>query len=220
MQDFTDLTGASGTTYRFRLWRDGAAHLPIAGNYVVVAGGAKGADVLLVGATNDLSQVRGWVHGGAAFRDAGVYPTERGARRAHRRAPGPRRRISVGDGERSRGLNAAGRPAGPSRAFNPLLPTPRTSRGHGLARFDFRGRMAMIAPCASLAAFPPTGARSASSRAADPGPPGRSGRGPGQRRRVGARISRRSRPRIFHQSLRPADGPASTRARDRRRSAP
>jgi hypothetical protein len=58
MQDFIDLTGASGTPYRFRIWPDGAAHLPIAGNYVVVGASAKGVAVLLVGATNDLTQAR------------------------------------------------------------------------------------------------------------------------------------------------------------------
>lgn len=58
MQDFIDLTGASGTPYRFRLWPDGRSHLPIAGNYVVVRANAEGVIVLGVGATNDLSRAR------------------------------------------------------------------------------------------------------------------------------------------------------------------
>ena len=58
MQDFIDLVGASGKAYRFRLWPDGAPHLAIAGNYVVVKADAEGIEILLVGATNDLSQAR------------------------------------------------------------------------------------------------------------------------------------------------------------------
>lgn len=58
MQDFIDLTGASGARYRFRIWPDGAPHLPIAGNYVIVEASADGVTVLLVGATNDLSRAR------------------------------------------------------------------------------------------------------------------------------------------------------------------
>jgi hypothetical protein len=58
MQDFIDLRGASGATYRFRIWPDGASHPPIAGNYVVLKAEGEGFTVLLVGATNDLSQAR------------------------------------------------------------------------------------------------------------------------------------------------------------------
>lgn len=58
MQDFVDLKGASGAAYRFRVWREGAPHLPIAGNYVFVKENAEGITVLLVGITNDLSQAR------------------------------------------------------------------------------------------------------------------------------------------------------------------
>jgi hypothetical protein len=58
MQDFIDLRGASGATYRFRIWPDGASHLPIAGNYVVLKAEGEGFTVLLVGVTNDLSQAR------------------------------------------------------------------------------------------------------------------------------------------------------------------
>jgi len=58
MKDFIDLQGASGAAYRFRLWPDGATHPPIAGNYVCVR--AEGADmeILSVGETLDLSDLR------------------------------------------------------------------------------------------------------------------------------------------------------------------
>ena len=61
MREFVDLRGASGTFYRFRLWPEGGAHPPIAGNYVVLReddaqeGGFK---VLLAGVTGDLSQAQ------------------------------------------------------------------------------------------------------------------------------------------------------------------
>jgi len=58
MNDFIDLKGASGAGYRFRLWPEGAAHVPTAGNYVIVKAGADGFTVLLVGVTNDLSRAR------------------------------------------------------------------------------------------------------------------------------------------------------------------
>lgn len=53
---FIDISGASGANYRFRLWPDGTAHLPVAGNFVVVLGGPD--RVLVIGMTNDLSQAR------------------------------------------------------------------------------------------------------------------------------------------------------------------
>jgi hypothetical protein len=56
MRDFVDLRGASGTFYRFRLWPEGGAHPPIAGNYVVVREEPAGLKVLLAGITSDLSQ--------------------------------------------------------------------------------------------------------------------------------------------------------------------
>lgn len=69
MQDFIDLSGASGAVYRFRIWNDGASHLPIAGNYVILKAEPEGFTVLLVGTTNDLSKARGdW--GKAAKRGA------------------------------------------------------------------------------------------------------------------------------------------------------
>jgi hypothetical protein len=58
MQDFIDLEGATGTRYRFRVWRDGAPHLPVAGNYVYVREEAVGCKVLTLGECNDLSQAR------------------------------------------------------------------------------------------------------------------------------------------------------------------
>jgi hypothetical protein len=59
MQDFIDLRGASGAIYRFRVWENGAAHLPVAGNYVFLKAEPEGFTVLLVGVTNDLSKARG-----------------------------------------------------------------------------------------------------------------------------------------------------------------
>ena len=56
MRDFVDLRGASGTLYRFRLWPEGGAHPPIAGNYILLREEASGLKVLLAGITSDLSQ--------------------------------------------------------------------------------------------------------------------------------------------------------------------
>jgi hypothetical protein len=56
MREFVDLRGASGTFYRFRLWPEGGAHPPIAGNYIVLREDANGPKVLLAGVTSDLSQ--------------------------------------------------------------------------------------------------------------------------------------------------------------------
>ena len=56
MKDFIDLEGASGAQYRFRLWPEGAPHLPTGGNYVYVREEPTGFTVLVVGETNDLSQ--------------------------------------------------------------------------------------------------------------------------------------------------------------------
>lgn len=58
MNEFIDLHGASGRAYRFRLWREGEAHQPIAGNYVFVGATEQGAEVYGVGVTNDLSAAR------------------------------------------------------------------------------------------------------------------------------------------------------------------
>ncbi|UTP38256.1 hypothetical protein M9M90_13640 [Phenylobacterium sp. LH3H17] len=54
--DFIDLFGASGATYRFRLWSEGGALLPVAGNFVVAVAGPASVEVLVVGLTNDLSR--------------------------------------------------------------------------------------------------------------------------------------------------------------------
>ena len=59
MQDFIDLKGASGAEYRFRLWPEGAAHPPMAGNYVFLKEEPQGFTVVLVGVTNNLSAARG-----------------------------------------------------------------------------------------------------------------------------------------------------------------
>lgn len=56
MREFVDLRGASGTFYRFRLWPEGGAHPPIAGNYIVLREEAGVVKVLLAGITSDLSQ--------------------------------------------------------------------------------------------------------------------------------------------------------------------
>lgn len=58
MKDFIDLQGASGAQYRFRVWRDGAPHLPTGGNYVYLREEPQGFTVLLIGETNDLSKAR------------------------------------------------------------------------------------------------------------------------------------------------------------------
>jgi hypothetical protein len=58
MNDFIDLQGVSGAAYRFRLWPEGAAHLPMAGSYACVKQEAEGFSVLWVGECNDLSQLR------------------------------------------------------------------------------------------------------------------------------------------------------------------
>lgn len=58
MQDFVDLTGASGASYRFRRLAAGEPHQRIAGNYAVLKPRAAGFTVRFVGATNDLSQAR------------------------------------------------------------------------------------------------------------------------------------------------------------------
>lgn len=58
MRDIIDLRGASGATYRFRLWAVGASHLPTAGNYAFVREQAPGFTVLTAGAIDDLSQTR------------------------------------------------------------------------------------------------------------------------------------------------------------------
>jgi hypothetical protein len=58
MRDFIDLTGASGATYRFRIWPAGAPHMPIAGNYACVREDGEGYALVFLGEALDLSAVR------------------------------------------------------------------------------------------------------------------------------------------------------------------
>jgi hypothetical protein len=58
MKTFIDLEGASGATYRFRLWEAGAPHQPIAGNYVCVRADKGGYAIVGIGETLDLSRLR------------------------------------------------------------------------------------------------------------------------------------------------------------------
>lgn len=52
--NFIDLTGASGTAYRFRLWPGAGRHSPTAGNFVVAA--ERSRTILAVGMLDDLSR--------------------------------------------------------------------------------------------------------------------------------------------------------------------
>lgn len=117
------------------------------------------------------------------------------ARRAHGGTGGSRRRLPVSRRERTRELGVARGPLA-GQGFRGRLPQRRcraaAARSPGQAgqdrpRFDFTARMAMIVVCANLAASPPTGARSASSQAPDPGASGdvrALTRGPPSRRRA------------------------------------
>lgn len=58
MNDFVDLTGASGASYRFRRVPAGESQQRIAGHYAVLKSRAKGFTVRFLGATDDLSQAR------------------------------------------------------------------------------------------------------------------------------------------------------------------
>jgi hypothetical protein len=73
MQDFIDLEGASGASYRFRIWASDAGHLPVAGNYVVVRQKADGFNVAVVGIADDLSKVRPEWSKVAAVEDAYIF---------------------------------------------------------------------------------------------------------------------------------------------------
>jgi hypothetical protein len=57
MRQFIDLEGASGATYRFRIWPDEDSHPPVAGNYVVVCEGSAGPVVVAAAASDNLSTV-------------------------------------------------------------------------------------------------------------------------------------------------------------------
>src|SRR5690349_21141971 len=61
MTDFIDLRGASGASYRFRVWPEGVFHPRIGGNYLYVRQEAERVTVCRIGETDDLSQARaGW----------------------------------------------------------------------------------------------------------------------------------------------------------------
>lgn len=66
--DFIDIRGASGASYRFRIWPEGGGHVPVAGNFVVVREAAFPMDVLVIGVTGDLSRAAS-----AAKREDRVY---------------------------------------------------------------------------------------------------------------------------------------------------
>jgi hypothetical protein len=77
--EFIDISGASGTIYRFRQWPSSGALPPIAGNYAVVDPARR--KVVALGMMEDLSQ--------AAFQladvaDAGSIFTRYNVSRAHR----------------------------------------------------------------------------------------------------------------------------------------
>ena len=57
MNDFIDLTGASGATYRFRLRAVAGDHLPIAGNFALVTIVDGKVTVTTLGKSNDLSRL-------------------------------------------------------------------------------------------------------------------------------------------------------------------
>lgn len=56
--DFIGVSGASGASYRFRVWPGGTGHVPVAGNFVVVREARFPVEVLVIGVTGDLSQAR------------------------------------------------------------------------------------------------------------------------------------------------------------------
>lgn len=58
MNTFIDLQGASGATYRFRLWAQGSAHPPMAGNYACVRMEGESVEIMGVGDSLDLSRLR------------------------------------------------------------------------------------------------------------------------------------------------------------------
>ena len=72
MREIIDLKGASGATYRFRLWAVGASHLPMAGNYAFVREQTGGFAVLAAGAIDDLSHTRS-THGAAAGKAGATH---------------------------------------------------------------------------------------------------------------------------------------------------
>lgn len=57
MKPFIDIQGASGQSYRFRLYEAGAGHLPMAGNWATVRFHGERAEVLKLGISENLAQV-------------------------------------------------------------------------------------------------------------------------------------------------------------------
>jgi len=86
MREFVDLRGASGTFYRFRLWPEGGAHPPIAGNYIVLREDPDGVKVLAAGVTSDLSKAASECRKALARDPAGRLYTRLNVARAVRSA--------------------------------------------------------------------------------------------------------------------------------------
>jgi len=70
MNDFIELSGASGAAYRFRLWAHGAGHPPMGGNYAFVRIDSSGLVVVAAAAADDLSMVRAALEPAALERGA------------------------------------------------------------------------------------------------------------------------------------------------------
>lgn len=58
MRDIIELRGASGATYRFRLWPQGGSHPTAGGHYAFVREKPAGFDVVSVASVEDLSVTR------------------------------------------------------------------------------------------------------------------------------------------------------------------
>lgn len=58
MNEFVDMAGASGSTYRFKLVPKGATPMRIAGNYAVLRPKGERWALVHLGVTSDLSRVR------------------------------------------------------------------------------------------------------------------------------------------------------------------
>jgi len=97
--DFIDLIGASGASYRFRARTTDDAQLPVAGNYAVVSRPADGAEVHVVGMTNDLSRLAteagGPAKGAQVFTRLDVARVDREAVHADLVAAHPAARVEV-----------------------------------------------------------------------------------------------------------------------------
>jgi hypothetical protein len=82
MNEFVDLKGASGASYRFRLLPKGADHLRIAGNYAVLKPRGESFTVVHLAMTSDLSQARATCPPDAQGRSMHLYTRLNIARRA------------------------------------------------------------------------------------------------------------------------------------------